>query len=76
MNLGKLFCGTKKTKESWHEKREGSFNTLPVRMTMKMTRTNRACGRFSERGEGRSNRGGSDRSKQQVACGVSRRKRQ
>ena len=38
MNLGKLFGKIKKTKGSWHEKWEGSFNTLPARMTIKMTR--------------------------------------
>jgi hypothetical protein len=38
MNLGKLFGRLKKTKGSWHEEREGSFNTLLARMTIKMRR--------------------------------------
>ncbi len=38
MNLGKLFGRIKKTKGSWHEEWEGCFDTLPARMTMRMTR--------------------------------------
>jgi hypothetical protein len=38
MNLDKLFGRIKKTKGSWHEEWEGSFNTQPARMTMRMTR--------------------------------------
>jgi hypothetical protein len=38
MNLGKPFGRIKKTKESWHEGWEGSFDTLLAMMTMRMTR--------------------------------------